>query len=329
MTLAMLSLFGLGSCSSSTPALDPSDGGSVDAGADAGVAGGSTDGGAVVTCTGAPNTPGGPDHWGGCWPGADNTGVPAGTVLSEYTGPCTITADNTVIDAKTISCDLSIQAANVTITRSKITGSVATDENSTGFSFSISDSEIDAGQRAATGLGAVNYTATRVHIQGGNRSVLCWHDCTVTDSYVHGQFRDSTGTYHESGMRMSSATTYRHNTIVCDAPDVPPDGGCSADLTGYGDFGAVENNTIDRNLFGATTGGYCAYGGSSQGKPYSDDTHHIVFTQNVFQRGTSPSDHGEFVCGAYGAITSFDTSLPGNVWTDNTMDDGTVLDASN
>jgi hypothetical protein len=58
---------------------------------------------------------------------------------------------------------------------------VSTDEDSTGFSFEISDSEVDAGHRAATGIGAVDFTATRV-------------------------------------------------------PDVPPDGGCSADLTGYGDF---------------------------------------------------------------------------------------------
>lgn len=285
--------------------------------------------GAEGECSGARHTPGGPDNWGGCWPGPENTGVPEGTPLTDYDGPCTITADDTVIDAKTVHCDLSIQAANVTITRSRILGSVATSEESTGFSFSISDSEIDVGEQAGTGLGAVNYTATRVHITGGNRSVLCWHDCTVTDSYVHGQFRDDSGVAHESGMRMSSNTTYRHNTIVCDAPDVPPDAGCSADLTGYGDFGVVENNTIDKNLFGASTGGFCAYGGSSQGKPYSDGTHHIVFTDNVFQRGSVLSDHGEYVCGHYGAITSFDVDAPGNVWTNNTFDDGTVVEASN
>jgi hypothetical protein len=280
-------------------------------------------------CSNNMHTPGGPDAWEGCWPGPSNTGVPAGTALTDYTGPCTISDDGAVIDAKTIRCDLSIQAANVTITRSKIIGSVATDDASTGFSFHIADSEIDVGDSAGTGVGAVNYTATRIHVYGGNRSVYCWHDCTVTDSYVHGQFTDPSGTFHESGMRMSSATTYRHNAIFCDAPDVPPDGGCSADLTGYGDFGPVENNTIDKNLFGATTGGFCAYGGSSLGKPYSDATNHIVFTSNVFQRGTRASDHGDYVCGSYGAITSFDSTLPGNEWSGNTMDDGTVLEASN
>lgn len=294
---------------------------------DAGGADGGSD--ASSSCTGARNTPGGPDAWNGCWPGPMNTGVPAGTVLTPYTGPCTITTAGTVLDAKAINCDLVIQAANVQITRSKITGSVATDESSTGFSFTITDSQVDIGDRAGTGVGAVSFVATRVQVTGGNRSMHCWHDCTITDSYVHAQFTDPSGTFHESGMRMGQSAVFRHNSIVCDAPDVPPDGGCSADLTGYGDFGPVQNNTLDRNLFGATTGGYCSYGGSSAGKPFSNDTNHIVFTGNVWQRGKTKSDHGDFVCGYYGSNTSFDVSLPGNVWTDNTFDDGAVVDAAN
>jgi hypothetical protein len=62
---------------------------------------------------------------------------------------------------------------------------------------------------------------------------------------------------------MGDGSTIRHNSLVCDAPDVPPDAGCSADLTGYGDFAPIRNNTIDKNFFLATTGGTCAYGGPS------------------------------------------------------------------
>jgi hypothetical protein len=128
---------------------------------------------------------------------------------------------------------------------------------------------------------------------------------------------------------MGQSLTLRHNTVICDAPDVPPDAGCSADLTGYGDFGPVQNNTIEKNLFGASTGGYCTYGGSTAGKPYSDQTNHIVFTDNVWQRGTRASDHGEKVCGYYGSNTSFDPTRPGNVWTNNTFDDGAVVQSAN
>src|SRR5580693_2614543 len=41
----------------------------------------------TASCAGAPNTPGGPDPWGGCWPGSSNTGPQTGTVLTRYTGP--------------------------------------------------------------------------------------------------------------------------------------------------------------------------------------------------------------------------------------------------
>ncbi|WP_157758284.1 DUF4082 domain-containing protein [Cystobacter fuscus] len=271
--------------------------------------------GATAT-TGSTSTPSG-------FPNASNTGVPAGTQLTPYTGPCTVTAANTVIDSKTVNCDLVIRASGVTIRNSKINGTVSTEENSTGYSFTLTDSHVDAGDRLVTGVGAVNFTAVRVHVQGGNRSIHCWRDCEIRDSYVHGQMTDETGTAHESGIRMGRNATIRHNTITCDAPDVPPDAGCSAALTGYGDFAPVENNLVENNYFPGTTGGFCAYGGSSRGKPYSDSTNNIRFIGNVFGRGSSGR------CGYYGAITSFDTSEPGNVWSNNTWEDGTVLPPSN
>jgi hypothetical protein len=253
------------------------------------------------------------------WPDAKSTGVPAGTSLTDYTGPCTIDIANSVIDAKVVNCDLSIRAAGVTITRSKINGSVANDEESHGYSFTISDSEVDLGQKAGTGLGAVDFIALRVHVTGGNRSVHCFRNCTVEDSYVHGQYTDEAGKAHESGIRMGSGATIKHNTIACDAPAVPPDGGCSAGLTGYGDFAPVANNLIENNLFKASTGGFCAYGGSDRGKPYSAQTRGIVYRDNVFERGPTGK------CGQYGPIASFDSSRPGNVWSRNTWDDGSIV----
>jgi hypothetical protein len=259
----------------------------------------------------------------GQWPDANNTGVPSGVSLSAYTGPCTITAANTAIDAKTVNCDLMIKANNVKISRSKINGSVSIAENAPStYSFTLTDSTVNGGDRVVTSLGAQNFTAKRVHVTGGNRSMHCWMNCLVEDSYMHGQMTDETGVAHESGIRMGQGGTIRHNTITCDAPDVPPDAGCSAGLTGYGDFAPVENNTIDSNLFQGTTGGYCAYGGSSTGKPYPD-TSNIVFTNNVFERGKSGR------CGWWGPITSFDANRPGNVWSGNTWADGNPVAAAN
>jgi hypothetical protein len=256
------------------------------------------------------------------FPTSATTGVPAGTTLSDYTGPCVITTPSAVIDAKRINCDLRIDAAGVKITRSIINGTVANGEKGNS-SFEISDSEVRIGDEVGTGIGEVRFTALRVEVTGGNRSVNCFRDCTVQDSYLHSQFTDHSGRAHESGIRMGSNSVIRGNTISCDAPNVMPDAGCSAALTGYGDFAVVQNNTIDGNLFIAGSGGYCAYGGSTKGKPYSNGVRGIQFTNNVWQRGETGK------CGEYGPITSFDSNAPGNVWSNNTWEDGTPIRAAN
>ena len=228
----------------------------------------------------------------------------------------TITTPGTVIDAKQINGSLTISATGVKVTRSSVTGTVYVDESA---SLEISDTLIDAGDRAGTGLEAYNYTALRVHVVGGNRSMNCASDCTIQDSYVHGQMTDETGVNHESGIRMEQNTTLIHNTIACDAPNVPPDAGCSAGLTGYGDFAPIVNNLIQGNLFKASTGGVCAYGGSSAGKPYSSGARDIRFIDNVFERGRTGQ------CGYYYPVTDFNKSAPGNVFQNNTWQNGGLV----
>jgi hypothetical protein len=274
----------------------------------------------------------GADPSGGCWPGPSNTGVPAGTTLTTYTGPCTITTANTVIDAKTVNCVLNIAAANVQIRNSKINGGVWIDDQTKPYSFTITDSEIDAGPVDAdhndgqSAIGKSHFVATRVETHGGIRGVWCEYSCTVQDSWIHGQARDSGGAAHESGVRMGDGSIIRHNSLGCDAPDVPPDAGCSADLTGYGDFAPIRNNTIDKNLFLATPGGTCAYGGSSGrdgSKPYGNQAANITFTDNVFQHKNSFQPSGN--CGYWFPVTDFDTSRPGNKWTNNKWDNGATV----
>lgn len=54
------------------------------------------------------------------WPNASNTGVPDGTVLTNYTGPMTITQNGTVIDSKIINGTLRVTASNVVIKNSRV-----------------------------------------------------------------------------------------------------------------------------------------------------------------------------------------------------------------
>ncbi len=260
------------------------------------------------------------------FPSAATTGVPDGVTLSPYTGPCTIQTDDVVIDAKIIDCDMRVLAQGLVITDSIINGRIYSDDaGSFNGSFSMTDSEVRMPPSTGTGVGDVNFVLTRVEVTGGSRSVNCGA-CTVQDSYLHGQYTDLRGIDHESAIRMGAGSSILRNTITCDAQPVPPDAGCSAALTGYGDFGVVERNTIDGNLIdGGPAGsmGYCAYGGSTPGKPFSEGVNNIRFTNNIFVRGPSGQ------CGIWGPIVAFDSAAPGNVWRNNIWDDGTPVPPEN
>jgi Thrombospondin type 3 repeat len=272
------------------------------------------------------HVPDGPDGFGGCWPGPSNTGVPAGTVLTDYIGPCTISTANTVIDSKRVNCNLTINATGVQVRNSLINGITTT--NSSGSS-TFTDTTIDAGEVNATfnngprALNGENWTAVRVEAFRGISGGWC-KNCRLEDSWIHGQDRDEGGRAHQSGIRMDQNAIIRHNTLRCDAPTVPPDGGCSGDLTGYGDFAPVTNNLIERNLFMTTTGGICAYGGSSASKPYANGAANIRFVDNVFdRRADSVQPSGK--CGTWGPITDFDVNAPGNLWQNNRYHDGALV----
>lgn len=245
----------------------------------------------------------------------------------------TVTTPGTVIDGKSITGDLRIKAANVVVKNSHVYGDVRIDAGDSGYSFTIQDSTVDAGPTDGsasydgTGIGARDFTALRVNVIHGKRSINCFLNCTVQDSYLHGQANPGADNSHESAVRMGDGSTIVHNTLACEGLNNAADGGCSADLTGYGDFAVVQNDLIQNNLFKAqlTGGGTCAYGGSTAGKPYSAGTNHIRFLGNTFERGTNKSDHGLYVCGYYASSMDFDASAPGNEWSGNTYDDGTSV----
>ncbi len=277
--------------------------------------------------------PGGPDPWGGCFPNAQNTGVPAGTVLTNYTGPCIITTAGTIIDSKTVNCGLDIRAQNVIIRNSQINGRVYLDDTRCGTaSFTITDSNVyvdDIGTRA---LMYCSYVAERVNLSGGGSMATCRH-CTIKDSYLHSPLEDPTGKAHNSTVRIGEHAIIEHNTLHCDVRSIQStDGsgessGCSANQTGYSHDGIPPyNSTMRRNFYHAIPDGYCAFGGSTGGAG-AGQVHDVKFIQNVFQRGNQPNNWlptPAYICGFYGPITSLD-SLPGNEFTGNTWDNGKPL----
>jgi len=259
------------------------------------------------------------------WPGAHNVGVPAGTKLTNYTGPCTVQKANTVIDSKTLNCDLTILAANVTVKRSKINGLVFLDTDRPGsdkWSLLLEDSEVDAGtqQRAAVSYG--NMTVLRSNIHGGVTSAQCGEHsstCIVQDSYLHGQYLPDNAPWHLGGFLSNGGHNIqiRHNYIICSPPVNSVGEGCTGDLNLLGDFAVISDVVIENNFLGANNSGisYCFYGGSAQSKPYPN-ANKVVFRNNVFERGKNGK------CGAYGPVSSFDVNGSGNVWSNNVWEGG-------
>lgn len=249
------------------------------------------------------------------FPGASNTGVPAGTTLAAYTGPCTITVANTVIDAKTINCDLAIHAPSVVIQRSRINGQVGVDSGSGDAgtsSVTVIDSEITCAP-GDTCVGESRFTLLRVNVHGGNRMAHCYSHCVVQDSWLHG-VRLSGNQDHASALRAGQFTTIVHNTLSCDVQNTAQGGGCSADLTMYPDFEPIHDVLVKGNLFTPAGGAYfCAYGGWEPSKPYNSDptnATNIKYQGNTWSRGSSrrcggPTDGGP-------PLTSFQPGRTGN-----------------
>jgi hypothetical protein len=271
-----------------------------------------------------------PDGTGTCWPGPSNTGVPAGTTLSTYTGPCTVTADNTVIDAKTINCNpLEIQAKSVTVKRSKINGQVYINSDDARTSYNLNwslimqDSEVNVGQVEEPAVFEGAMTLLRDNIHGGITSVQCGDkaaQCIIQDSWLHGQLMPQGVDWHLGGFHSIGGTNYTitHNTVICDTPVNNVGGGCSGDVVFIPYDKAISHALVQHNLMGANTSlSYCVYGGDKE----SYKATYMVFKDNIFQRGTNR------LCGDYGPVAGADASNVGNQWTNNTWEDGGTINA--
>lgn len=327
--------------------------------------------------------PDGPDPWqdgtdtiGGCFPGPNSVGVPAGTTLTDYVASiparnvdaghlndnfyytdeqtCYIKAPNTVIQNRVINCSLRIRSKNVQVINSQINGIVFIDDtwcedsgNGTS-SIVITDSNIDnPNAYGGRTVGLCDFTILRSKIHGGPSVASC-SNCTIRDSYM---YLDDTsadpinGINHNSVVRVGPKANLIHNTIQCHiktyentgtTSDPTEESGCSANQTAYSHDGLVPYNaTIKRNFYMTTSGGYCAWGGSTSGENnQGDGVHDLKFIENIFQRKNLPivnatrgtTSYTGTNCGTFGPIANF-YDRPGNVWECNRWDNGAVLNS--
>ena len=192
-------------------------------------------------------------------------------------------------------------------------------------SVTITDSEVRGGDNSIGALWGYNITAQRVNVSGGQHSFHCNDNCTLTDSWLHDQHNPDGESYHNNAFISNggSSMVLRHNTLHCTAQLNRTDGGCTADVSLFGDFGPIDDVLVEGNLLRANDSSisYCAYGGASSSKPYQASN--VRFIDNVFERGTNRK------CGVYGPVTGFNPRASGNVWSGNRWDSGQTVASAN
>jgi hypothetical protein len=244
-----------------------------------------TPGGFQANCIVSPHVCGYPD--------ATNTGVPAGTTLTNSTG-VTVTTNGAVVQNLNITGDgqIVVKANNVTIKNVKIIGCTYYPIDYDDGLYSglvIQDSEIGGTCSSVTaGMSFSGYTATRLNVYGGADGFKANSNVTIQDSYIHNLW--VTADSHNDGTQSTggSNVTLRHNTY-----DVGSDGVCVQ-------FGSTDTGwLVTNNLFHC--GGWSLNGGTGT----SDST----FTNNRFAK----------VPGYYGP--SGLGSSPRLTWTGNYFDD--------
>lgn len=258
------------------------------------------------------------------FPDEANTGVPAGTPLTKYTGSCAFEKAGVVVQNKIIDCDrVAILAPDITIRSSQINGWIDVEPGNNAH-LTLVESEVDAGKSQTPAVGFQNVKVRRSDIRGGQTSVQCASDCDIEDSLLHDQMKP-VGPQHLGGYLSNggSNVVLRHNTVECTPENNAEGGACTGSVQIFGDFGPLINFRFEDNLIKATPGGYCAnFGYNPDTKKFGRNPTRIVVINNVFQRGPNGK------CGVWGPMTGFNSGGKGNVFAGNTWDDGSPLHAT-
>ena len=173
-------------------------------------------------------------------PSASNTGVPAGTTLTTYTGPLTITLDGTVIDKKAVYGDLKIAARNVVVRNSYLHcgtnnpsgNSGCIDANSANvYNLQVFNNTIkpDRPSYYRDGIVGHEFTARYNHITRTNDGIGIFNrpggslnaNVTVENNYIHDLTHWSYDPAHSDGTHNDAIQvqggqniTIRYNTVI-------------------------------------------------------------------------------------------------------------------
>ena len=217
------------------------------------------------------------------WPGASNTGVPPGTSLQVVDGPAsappgttwsgnlmTVVGDGTVLDSLEVRALVRVEAKNVVIRNSKITGRSVSSANALLYvaasgSVTVQDTEIYAREPSVYVDGVIgqNFTLERVDIHDVVDNVkIVGDNVTVRDSWLHRNLhyandpaQGGTPTHDDNvQVQKGSNITLSHNTM---------ESSHNAALQVTQDMGVVAKVAVDRNL---VSGGGCSFNLADKGR---------------------------------------------------------------
>jgi hypothetical protein len=263
------------------------------------------------------------------WPGPDNTGVPAGTILTP-SGAITATVAGAVYVGLDIVGKVTVNAPNVTFRNCRIRGNTMwlVENNSTGLL--IEDSEIInrpvAGQNNChNGIGNDNFTLRRTEITGCENAVNIDNpgNVTITDNYFHDL--DTSGpSYvwgnepHTDGIQVGSGASnlvIRHNWI-----DPSPGGGVTSGIIMYVGSSQPPNSSvwIEDNYIDGSGASYAIYAPRVQ-------VSNIFINRNQMLKG-----YGYVGCVKVGiTVTTFDDNKDANTGALISPDNGAAGSCTN
>ena len=224
-------------------------------------------------------------------------------------GTVTTTRDGQVIERLDINGAIVIAHRDVTVRAVRIRSgakySISYASGSPATNARIEYVEID-GRTNTDGLGVYlrDFTMRHSHIYGHRVGGQFGSNSIIEYNYVHSQ--NVTSGSHNTAMSIhgGSNATVRYNNFV---------GSTSSALSLYPRVAPLKNILVEGNLFNG--GSYCTYAGNTSNHPYRAENEYIRYHGNKFGRLL----HSQ--CGRYGPYFAYDSTRPGNSWTNNTWQD--------
>lgn len=249
------------------------------------------------------------------FPNASNTGW-------EHTGvtlqPCSLPLVDSTYDSCLFTGEVNVSDANITITRSKIVGTVNYRFSDGGSlrNLTLIDVEIDSSTSlGGATIGNNDYTCIRCHIHGGTRGANVGFNVTIKDSYLHGWYASPGDHITGIGSNGGANNVIDHNNISCDITNDPSGYACSSALSVYGDDPPGNDNwTITNNLLNSGSS-YCMIIAGPPSKPYPYTN--VTVTGNTFGNvGAQYWNKPDAQCTEFGAISGW-TGGATNTWSNN------------